>query len=48
MTDGIGTEKSQLECKKVGGLSVQISVLGNLAAMKRLFGYSVRETSLLL
>ena len=46
-TDGTGIEKSKLECQKVGGLTVQISILENLTAIKSKFGYSVREMLLL-
>ena len=43
-TDGTGIKK--LECQKVGGLTVQISELGNSTAIRSQFGYSVRETLL--
>ena len=46
-TDGTGIEKSQLECQKVGGLTVPTSILGNLTVIRSQFGYSVRETLLL-
>ena len=37
-TDGTGIEKSQLECQKVGDLTV----LGNSTAIRSHFGHSVR------
>ena len=46
-TDGTGIEKSQLECQKVEGLTVQISIVENLTAIRSQFGYIVRETLLL-
>ena len=46
-TDGKGIKKSQIECQNIGDLTVPISILGNLTAIRSQFGYIVRETLLL-